>query len=56
MTRWPGDRYISVTVIQVVGLGCLMVAAWKTNDGWYSLGIFGVALMTVAEVAHRNDR
>jgi len=50
------DRHISLIALQLVGLVCLMVAVWNIRDGWYALGVFGVALLTVAELVHKQGR
>lgn len=47
-------RYISVTVLQAVGLACIVAAVAAIKDGWYAVGAFGVALMAVAELSHRR--
>lgn len=42
--------------MQVVGLVCLIVAAWMVRDGWYALGLFGLSLLAVAEIIHRQHQ
>jgi hypothetical protein len=52
--KWFGDRHISLVALQVVGLVCVLVAAWMVRDGWYALGVFGLALLAAAEIVHRQ--
>lgn len=55
LSDWFGGRHISLLGLQVVGLMCVLVSAWMVYDGWRALGIVGVALLTVAELAHRGQ-
>lgn len=45
---------IPLLALQLVGLACIIVAAWMIRDGWAALGVFGVALVTVAELVDRR--
>lgn len=47
--------YLSPTVLQVVGLACVVVAAFMIYDGWKALGVFGLALIAVAEFTARRS-
>jgi hypothetical protein len=51
----PAGRHISLLALQLVGLACLLVSAWMVYDGWRALGIFGVALLVVAELTFRRS-
>lgn len=55
IAQWFGGRHISLLALQLVGLVCLIVSAWMVYDGWRALGIFGIALLAVAELAHRGQ-
>lgn len=45
---------VPLAAIQVVGLVCILIAAWNIRDGWYSLGLFGVALLAAVELANKR--
>lgn len=47
-------RPIPYVALQVLGLACLMVAVWMIQDGWYALGLFGLAVLAAVEMAHRD--
>ena len=38
------DRPIPTAVLQLVGLTCLLVATAVLYDGWYVIGVLGLAL------------
>lgn len=64
----PGllDRPIPTAVLQLVGLTCLLTATAVLYDGWYVIGVLGVALtfgrtedlhdalVLLREIAHRR--
>lgn len=50
-----GGRKIPLFVLQLLGLVCVLVAAWMIRDGWYALGVFGLAVLTWVEFIHRHD-
>ena len=42
---------------QVVGIGCVALAAWQIAGGWHALAAFGIGLFTVCQfvAAHLGD-
>lgn len=34
---------------QVLGVGCVAVAAWQVAGGWYALAVFGAGLFSVCQ-------
>jgi hypothetical protein len=39
------DRPIPAVILQLVGLTCLLVATAVLFDGWYVIGVLGLALV-----------
>jgi hypothetical protein len=49
--RW---WHIPLAVLQLVGLVCVMAAAWAIWDGWTALGVFGALLIALCELIVRR--
>jgi hypothetical protein len=42
--RHPWDRPVPGLILQAIGLACLLSATVVLYDGWYVIGVLGIAL------------